>query len=58
MDAGILEIYRYVPATLITKPVEEMQMEEFSGFLAKARYLEEVGKSLYMQALSELFGEN
>lgn len=58
MDAGILEIYRYVPAALITKPVEEMQMGEFSGFLAKARYLEEVEKSLYMQALSELFGEN
>lgn len=58
MDAGILEIYRYVPATLITKPVEEMQMGEFSGFLAKARYLEEVEKNLYMQALSELFGEN
>ena len=58
MDAGILEIYRYVPATLITKPVEEMQMGEFSGFLTKARYLEEVEKSLYMQALSELFGEN
>ena len=54
----MLEIYRYVPATLITKPVEEMQMGEFSGFLAKARYLEEVEKSLYMQALSELFGEN
>lgn len=33
-------------------------MGEFSEFLAKARYLEEVEKSLYMQALSELFGEN
>ena len=33
-------------------------MGEFSGFLAKARYLEKVEKSLYMQALSELFGEN
>lgn len=55
MDAGILEIYRYVPAALLKKPVEDMDMEEFLGYLAKARYLEEVECNIFTQALAKLF---
>lgn len=55
MDAGILEIYKYVPAALLKKPVEDMSMDEFSGYLAKARYLEEVECNIFTQALAKLF---
>lgn len=55
LDAGILEIYRYVPSRLLKAPVEEMNMDEFSQFLAKARYMEEVETNLYLNALSKLF---
>lgn len=34
-----------------------MGLEEFAGFLAKARYLEEVESGLYLKALGEFFGE-
>lgn len=55
MDSGILEIMRYVPAALIKEPVEDMDVDTFAKYLAKARYLEEVEKNIYLQALSKLF---
>ncbi len=57
LEAGILEIYRYVPPALLEKPVEEMGLDEYLCFLAKARYLEEVESNLFLMALGRLFGE-
>lgn len=51
-----MEIYRYVPARLIERPIEELNVEEFAKYLAKARYLEEVETNLFLSALSKLFG--
>lgn len=53
----MLEIYRYVPAELISRPVMEMDIDEYLEFLAKARYLEEVERDLYMEALAGFFGD-
>ncbi len=58
MDAGILEIYRYVPEVLLEVPVEDMDVDEFAKYLAYARYLEEVESNIYLKALSEFFQEN
>lgn len=52
-----MEIYRYLPACLLRKPVEEMDVDEFAACLARARYLEEVEVNLHLQALAKLFGE-
>lgn len=57
LDAGILEIYRYVPERLLKAPAEEMDMNEFLEYLAKARYLEEVETNLYLNALAKLFDD-
>lgn len=51
----MLEIYRYVPAVLLNKSVMEMDVQEFTEYLAKARYVEEVEKNLHMEALAKLF---
>lgn len=58
MDAGMLEIYRYVPEALLEVPVEEMNVDVFIKYLAYARYLEEVESNLYLKALAEFFAEN
>lgn len=35
----------------------EMDVDEYLDFLAKARYLEEVERDLYIEALNRLFGD-
>ncbi len=58
LEAGILEIYRYVPENLIRMPVGEMDLDEFARHLARARYLEEVEVNLYKRAIVEVFEDN
>lgn len=52
-----MEIYRYVPGIMLKMPVEDMDIEEYTKYLAYARYLEGVESNLYLKALSELFEE-
>ena len=46
-----------MPAALLKVPVEEMDLDEFAGYLAKARYLEEVETGIYINALAAPCGE-
>lgn len=39
-------------------PVEEMDLDAFAKYLAKARYLEEVEANLYKRAIIEAFEDN
>ncbi|BFL02147.1 hypothetical protein CE91St58_09700 [Lachnospiraceae bacterium] len=57
MEAGILEIYRYVPIALLERPVEEMDIDTYTEYLAKARYLEEVEMKIHLKALTKYFEE-
>ena len=48
-DAGMLEIYRFVPPALLEgKSFEDMEIDEFLGYIAKARYIQNV-ESLIVQ---------
>lgn len=44
-----------MPEALLKNPVEEMGLDEFTRYLAKARYLEEVETRLHINALAALF---
>lgn len=47
----MLEIYHYLPLKLLTKDIEEMNMEEFYDAWAKARYLQELEQTLLNNAI-------
>lgn len=53
----MLEIYRYVPGVLLKKPVEEMDIDTYLEYLAKARYLQEVERNIYAAAIAQVIGD-
>lgn len=58
IEAGLLEIYRFLPPPLLEHfDLEAMDLEEFLSFVARARYIEELEKNIVARAVSELFAE-
>lgn len=58
IEAGLLEIYRYVPPPLLEQfDPEAIDLEEFLDYLAKARYMQEVEQGIVARAVSEVFSE-
>lgn len=58
MEAGLLEIYRFLPpACLEGFDVETMDFEEFIGYIAKARYIEKLEENLLTRAILSAFSE-
>jgi hypothetical protein len=57
VEAGLLEIYRFLPPPLLEGfDPEKMELEEFLGYIAKARYVQELEKNIVARAISEVFG--
>ena len=56
MDAGMLEIYQYVPQAMLEGvDLSQAGLDTFASYLAMARYLEEVQANMIADALSRLF---
>lgn len=56
MDAGLLEIYQYVPQAMLEGvDLSQVGLDTFTRYLAMARYLEEVQANVIADALSRLF---
>ena len=57
MEAGLLEIYRFLPPPLLEGfGPEKAEISEFLGYIAKARYVQELEKNIVARAISEVFG--
>ena len=57
MEAGLLEIYRFLPPPLLEGfDPEKAEIAEFLGCIAKARYVQELEKNIIARAISEVFG--
>lgn len=58
MEAGLLEIHRFLPpACLEGFDIETMDMDEFIGYIAKARYIEHLEEGILARAIAEVFSE-
>lgn len=56
VDAGLLEIYRFLPPALLEGfDVEEMGLDEFLGYVAKARYVQGLEEDIIARAIAEAF---
>lgn len=57
VEAGLLEIYRFLPPPLLEGfDPEKAEIGEFLGCIAKARYVQELEKNIIARAISEVFG--
>lgn len=57
MEAGLLEIYRFLPTPLLEGfDPEKVEIGEFLSYIAKARYVQELEKNIVARAISEVFG--
>ena len=57
VEAGLLEIYRFLPPPLLEGfDPEKAEISEFLGYIAKARYVQELEKYIVARAISEVFG--
>lgn len=52
----MLEIHKYLPPELLKKNIEHMQMDEFIEHWAKARYLQEVEETIFINAIFKALG--
>ena len=58
VEAGLLEIYRYVPPPLLERfDPEAIDLDEFLEYLAKAIYIQELEQGIVARAVSEVFSE-
>lgn len=58
IEAGLLEIYRFLPpAYLEGFDIEAIDLEEFMGYVARARYVQELEQGIMARAISEVFAE-
>ena len=56
MDAGLLEIYQYVPQAMLEGgDLSQVGLDTFARYMAMDRYLEEVQANVIADALSRLF---
>lgn len=52
-----LEILRFVPSSILKKPIEEMYIDELIHALAQARYIEELEENLMSRAIGKAFSK-
>lgn len=58
MDAALLEIHRFVPPSLLEQfDPESMDIDELLGWLAKARYIQELEEDMLSRAIARVFAE-
>lgn len=58
VEAGLLEIYRFIPPALLEGfDVDVIDFEEFLGYIAKARYIQELEEGIVARAISAIFAE-
>lgn len=56
VDAGLLEIHRFLPPALLEGfDVEKLELEEFFKYIAKARYIQKLEQGIVARAISEVF---
>jgi hypothetical protein len=54
----LLEIYRFLPPALLEGfDLEAIGLDEFVGYVAKARFVQELEKDIVARAISEVFSE-
>ena len=58
MEAGLLEVYRFLPPALLEGfDTEKLDLDEFIRYIAKARYIQEIEEGILARAISEVFSE-
>ena len=58
VEAGLLEIHRFLPPALLEGfDIEEIGLDEFLRYVAKARYIQELEEGIVARAISEVFSE-
>ena len=58
MEAGLLEIHRFLPPALLEGfDIEEIGLDEFLRYVAKARYIHELEEGIVARAISEVFSQ-
>lgn len=59
VEYGLLEIYRFLPPPLLERfdPESICDLDEFLGYVAKARIVQEMEENLIARAVSRLFSD-
>jgi hypothetical protein len=58
VEAGLLEIHRFLPPALLEGfDVETIDFEEFLGYVAKARFIQELEEGIVARAIAAVFAE-
>lgn len=58
VEAGLLEIYRFLPPALLEGfNIEEIDLNEFLRYVAKARYIQELEENIVARAIADIFAE-
>ncbi len=58
VEAGLLEIHCFLPPALLEGfDIEEIGLDEFLRYVAKARYIQELEEGIVARAISEVFSE-
>ena len=58
VETGLLEIHRFLPPDLLEGfNIEEIGLDEFLRYVAKARYIQELEEGIVARAISEVFSE-
>ena len=58
VESGLLEIYRFLPPALLEDfDIEENDVDEFLGWVAKARFMQELEEGIVTRAIVRAFPE-
>lgn len=58
VESGLLEIYRFLPPALLEGfDLEKLGMDEFLGYIAKARYIERLETNIVAKAINSALAE-
>jgi hypothetical protein len=59
VESGLLEIYRFLPPTLLEKfdPESIEDFDTFLGFVAKARYIQGLEEDILARAIAKVFSD-
>ena len=59
VEAGLLEIHRFLPPALLEDfDIEEIGLDEFLRYVAKARYIQEIEERIVAQAIADVFASD
>lgn len=59
VERGLLEIYRFLPPPLLERfdPEAISDMDEFLGYVARARVIQELEEDIVARAIAKVFPE-